>query len=103
MPESGWEEYFQNTHFQRLEVQFSETLVSIWDLVFRSMKYLLPLQNTVLILTKSMERDGLLKSTGIKEGFLGILFHYYFFLTHWRSQGEEMLTDLLAQEEADKF
>lgn len=50
-----------------------------------------------------MERDGLLKSTGIKEGFLSILFHYYFFLTHWPSQGEEMLTDLLAQEEADKF
>lgn len=79
MPESGWEEYFQNTHFQRLEVHFSETLVSVWDLVFRSMKSLLPLQNTVLILTESMERDGLLKSTEIKEGFLGILFHYCFF------------------------
>lgn len=47
--------------------------------MFRSMKSLLPLQNTVLILIKSMERDGLLKSTEIKEGFLGILFHYFFF------------------------
>lgn len=84
MPKSGWEGYyFQNTHFQRLEVQFSETMVSIWDLVLGNVEISsAPPKYYSADRIDSYQRQGrgeLLKSAEIKQVFLGVLFHYYFY------------------------
>lgn len=57
-------------------------LVSIRGLVLGNLEILLPLQNVTqqiaVILTKDMDRGGLIKSAEITDVFLGVLFHHVY-------------------------